>query len=295
MTNDSQSRLRSLVLSPVRALGTTVRKSVGAVPLGPAGRDRTSHVEVITYIAVTYLILGLLSAIGAILFPEAQFVLLAFAGTGLFIATLALVIVPGDSVPASLYEQLYRSYAELGAITGTDTFVYVPQSPTEGTTGGTTRLLVSTSHDGTGSASPELESDRQLLDEGRGAPRGIQPLGESLFQDFQSHLVGPLGSTPSEIASQLVDAIEKGWGFATRVEPTRERADEYTFAVDGSVCEPVDRFDHPIVSFLGVGLAAGLNTPVRVSVSDRGEYSDYVITCAWDRGMASTGVENADG
>lgn len=232
-------------------------------------------------IGLPFLVFGLLAAIAVRQFPDARFVLLAFAGTGLFIATLVFLITPQETVPASVFEQVYQSYVDVGASI-TTTFVYVPLALNDEGTDSDVRLVLPEGGEGAGPGGPDPNADLQLLEDGVSENRQVRPLGELFFREFESRLTVPFGSTPDEIATQLQDALENGWGLARKVEPNRRRDTEYTFDLVGPVCEPVDRFDHPIVSFLGVGFATGLNTPIRVTVTEPAEDSDCVITCTWE-------------
>ena len=54
-----------------------------------------------------------------------------------------------------------------------------------------------------------------------------------------------------------------------------------TVGVVGSVYGPVDQFDHPVASFLAVGLAEGLDVPVSVQVESSTGDADAVVTCRW--------------
>lgn len=247
-------------------------------------------------IALPFILLSIIFFRGASLFPEARFVFFALAGTGLFIATLILVLTPENTVPAHQYEQVYQSYSQIGSAVSNEPYVYVPKSPdhTDAETDGCVQLLITRGRAELLQKDSRPDSDSPYIDNGYGEERYIHPLGQSLFRDFESQLVGTFGSTPEEIAPQLSDALENGWELARRVEVTREQDNTYSFNVNGAICEPVDGFDHPIASFLGVGFTSGLDTPVRVTVTEGTEDNDQVITCTWENGESMT-ADDDDG
>ncbi|MDX1744309.1 MAG: hypothetical protein R3324_00085, partial [Halobacteriales archaeon] len=56
-----------------------------------------------------------------------------------------------------------------------------------------------------------------------------------------------------------------------------------TVGVSGSAVGDLDRFDHPVVSFIGVGLAVGLDSPVQLDLVElESDRYDAVVVATWE-------------
>lgn len=218
-----------------------------------------------------------------------QAVFFALSGTGLFISVLILFITPEDAVSARLFEHVYRSYAQMGTQTIGDTqlntYTYVPQAADGGYPG--VRLSVAAHQDDTSLPLSEINAISHET--------SFSPVGELLFDDFRNQLRGDFASAPNEIAAQLSDALINDWKIAENVVWACEEDGRCTFGIYDPVCEPITQFDHPLVSFLGVGLTKGLGIPVRVKPHDGDDYVDYVVSCTWEESeLSSSETERAD-
>ena len=227
---------------------------------------------------------GVLAAAGALAFPDSRAVLFALGGTGLFAAILTYYLTPEQVIPASVGERVYRALAEnegaLASELGLQSVrVYVPTGdPDLGV-----RLFVP-QH-----AAYELPPVSELADvlvvpetdAGRGV--AFRPAGDSLFAEFEDSLADDLAGDPATLAEQLRDGLVEQFELARTVRPTvAEGGGQVIFGVAGSAYGPVDRFDHPIPSFLAVGLARGLSVPVDVEVSEADDDRvDQLVTCSW--------------
>ncbi|WP_321112670.1 hypothetical protein [Halorussus salinisoli] len=230
---------------------------------------------------------GLVAVVGGLALPASRDVLFALGGTGLFAGVLTYYLTPEQFLPASVGESVYSSLAETGAsiraeLGLADATVYVPQS--ERTTRDE-RVFVPQRDD------YELPDDDALARtfvtaEGRRRGVAFEPVGESLVSEFEHALSGSLAGDPETLADQLADGVvqqfELARGLDSDVDPGERRV---TVGVAGSAFGRVDRFDHPIQSFLAVGLARGLGRPVevetvRASDGDGDDY-EYLVTCRW--------------
>lgn len=216
--------------------------------------------------AVGLILLGLVGVAGGLLFPDARDVLLALGGTGLFAGVLTYVLTPEQFVPASVGSRIFRSLvrdrtaivSELG-LSGSE--VYVP--------GSEPRLFVP--HHDTEQLPTEDALTNFFVVPEDDACRGISfhPTGSALLTELEENQPESVGTTPSRIASHAGDAVvelfELADGIGYDVEADGGRV---TFEVDGTRYGPGSSLDNPIVSFLGVALATGLEVPVRPSVTD---------------------------
>jgi hypothetical protein len=233
--------------------------------------------------ALALALLGVLAGAGGLLFPTARTVLFALAGTGLFLGVLTFYLSPEQFLPATVGREIYRALAaneravvdELGL---RETPVYVP-------TESGVRLYLRQSSAESLPDEADLSETFVVTDETRGV--AFQPTGEALFAEFDRALTGELGSEPDELVRQLRDGLVEQFELLESTEqsvpPDATAAEgELTVGLTDSAYGPVDEFDHPVPSVLGVGLARGLDTPVEVTVeSDGTDRVDAVIRCRW--------------
>lgn len=228
--------------------------------------------------------IGLLATAGGFILPESRDVLFALGGTGLFAGVLTYYLTPEQFIAASVGEKVYSALVENGTEQAaelglTNVAVYVPPSVGETRS---TRLFVPQRADYDLPDPDEL--DRTFVT-AEGSRRGVafHPTGEGLYREFERSLSATVADRPEPLSDQLADAVveqfELAGGVRTDVDASGGRA---TFEVSDSFFGDVDRFDHPVPSFVAVGLARALGRSVEVDVTrtedDRGE---YLITCIW--------------
>ena len=234
--------------------------------------------------------IGAVAVLGGIVFPETRDVLVALGATGLFGAVLTYYLAPTQFVAADVGERVYAAGAtnfigiidELGL---RDDRCYVPVET------GTPRLYVprhadySIPVDRTGPFVVEPES-RGLL---------LEPTGANLHREFERAVTGDVATDPAALSAQLTDALVEQFELVREVETDVDPADgRATIAVTDSAFGPVDRFDHPVPSFLAVGLADGLGRPVDLEVVPGDERADWRITCRWVVEIESSGSGRED-
>ncbi len=222
---------------------------------------------------------GMLAFIGGGLFPDVREVFIAIGATGIFAGILTHFLTPGQFVAASVGERVYTACSrresaiaeELGLQSES---VYVPTERDE-----SAQLFV------------PLDAAYTIPDEGSGpfilesGKRGllVETTGAALFEEFERSLSGDFGETPAVLCSQLCDGLVEIFELAGHAEPDIDTADgRITVAISDSAYGAVDRFDHPISSFLAVGLAIGLEQPVTVTVDTGDQRSDWLVTCRFD-------------
>ncbi|GAB3021809.1 hypothetical protein [Natronobiforma cellulositropha] len=223
---------------------------------------------------------GVLAAVGGVLFVDGRDVLFALAATGLFAAALTYYLSPAGVVAADVGERVYAAMAvneaaiadELGL---RDDRIYVPGGDEETTLA---RLFVPQR------AGYEIPVDPTAPIVTGPTTRGLvlETTGTGLFGEFQRALTGDLSHAPAPLAGQLSDALVEQFELVTSAETdvdgTEGRA---TVAVSESAFGDVDRFDHPVASFLAVGFAVGLGRPVELEVARGDGRADWLVTCRW--------------
>lgn len=260
--------------------------------------DRVMDLDV-HQVAFSFGAIGTLAALGGLLLPGSRTVLFALGGTGLYAGVLLPYLAAETTVPSSAVEGVYDTLVEDVATLGRDldlggAGIYTPSDPAVGT-----NPNANTDFDGA-----EDRSDRSAsLVVARGADsaivgeadidsllttaneRGVSlsPTGAPLVAEFERSLPGALADDPEELLTQLLDGLTKRFELIEHATMAVDRADSRArVEVPEGICGPVDRFDHPVVSFLGVGLATGLGTPVsvRATETDAGQAA-YRIVCTW--------------
>ncbi|WP_255193456.1 hypothetical protein [Natronobeatus ordinarius] len=244
--------------------------------------------------------LGGLAALGGLLLPDGREVLFALAATGLFGAVLTYSLAPGRVVAADVGERIHAAAATNGAAIAdalglADEHVYLPTTDTGGV-GDAARLYVPQQAGDDLLEALSTPADRDGLEDRRGLEdvtgpfvtdderRGLvlEPTGGPLYREFERELVDDLESTPVGLTTQLADALVEGFELADAATPDVDAGDgRATVALTGSVLGDVDRFDHPIASFLAVGLAAGLERPVSLEIAPGDDRADWLVTCRW--------------
>jgi hypothetical protein len=236
--------------------------------------------------ALSFLGLGVLAAVGGYLLPESQTLLFSLAAIGLFSSVLAYYLTGGNLISVSTIERVYLAHAEtlaemVGELGLQDVGVYVPVAgggEREGLSN--VRLFVPQRADF--EPPDELESVFVVTDDGRRRGVAVHPVGSPLFATFSESLRDPLAEAPDRLASQLSAALIEEFELVSKATPEYEPENErVTIRVRDSALGPVDRFDHPVASFLGTGLAYGLGRPIRTEVYHRDDETALVV-CSWD-------------
>jgi hypothetical protein len=239
------------------------------------------------------------AGLAAVLFPASQTVLFALAGTGLFAAVLTYYLTPERFVTAAVSERVYAATAAWGETLRTelglqDTSIYIPTDYAATDEFAPVRLFIPQYAEYTLPDASSLDAGFVIPEEKTGRGLTLQPTGAAIYEEFESQ-VDAVAETPSELASQLTDALVESFELVENV--TFELDGDgtgITFAITGSSYGTVDRFDHPIQSFLAVGLAQGLNQPVTVerqSTSSDDDRFDYRIHCSWELGGETVAAE----
>lgn len=232
--------------------------------------------------------LGVGSLAGGFLFAGPQDTLYALGGAALIVATVVYYLTPERLMAASVGETVYTNLAlneaslvdDLGL---QDTRVYVPSGAT-GTTAASARdavrLFIPQRSDYNPTAVDARTGPLRVGDDPSERGLVLRPSGGGLYAEFRRGLGGEPAAPPDVLVEQLAESLVEQFELARTVSPTIDTADGHaTFTVEDAAYRPLNRFDHPIPSFLAVALAATLKTPVEVTVDDD---SPPIIRCDWD-------------
>ncbi|GAB6878830.1 hypothetical protein JCM17823_11040 [Halorubrum gandharaense] len=239
-------------------------------------RDEYARARTVTYRKTALGLggLGIVGVLGALLFPDARDVLFALGGTGLFAAVLTYVLTPERFVAASVGARVFRTLArdrdavvdELG-LAGDP--VYVP--------GEDVRLFVPRSTKGPIPDPKALGEFFVVPDDPQRGGVAFHPTGADLLAEFTETSSATIESKPTAVAAVLGEAVVELFELADGVEYAVDAdTDRVTFEVDGIMLGDPTAIDHPVVSFLAVGLVSMLDEPVHVTVLDE---SPTVISC----------------
>ena len=208
--------------------------------------------------------------------------LLYFGGIGLFGAVLVPLIFPERTLPPMVAEGLHGALVsaverEGGAGATRGATVYRPDPDGAG---------------GAGSTEPSdvrvyaLDGEPQDLDSAASVASTLttessfrsSAAGSVLYRAFRSEAVPNVGATPEAFAWQLCQGLTEWFELATDATPEVESTGGMTIHIEESTLPRADRFDHPIVSFLGVALACYWDRPVVIDVQPgEGEPKSYRI------------------
>lgn len=230
---------------------------------------------------------GLLATAGAVAFPAVRTVLLALGGTGLFAAVLSYYLTPERFLSASVSEAAYGALATNGASVAADlglqdTHVYVPTG-TAADDRSSVKLFVPQRTNYEIPDDEALDSALVVTPESDSRGLSLEPTSGALVREFRTALTGELSDQPGVLAQQLADALVEQFELVDAADPEADsEANRVSVAVDGSAFGPVDRFDHPVASFVAAGLAIGVGYPVTVDVIEGEERADHLVTCRWD-------------
>lgn len=229
--------------------------------------------------AIWLAVVGAIAVSAGLLFPDARRILFTLGAIGLFSGILTYFITPGQFVAADVGERVYAASAanwaalidELGL---EREYLYLPS------TGRSPAQLFVPQR--TAYTIPE---DRRRLVATRGDEQGLvlEPTGTGLFEEFERTLAEPLPTESAALATQFADGLVEQFELVKSAEPDVDPdGGRITVAIRGSAYGDVDRFDHPVASFLAVGFAEGLDRPIELTVEASEGRTDWVVTCRWE-------------
>lgn len=228
-------------------------------------------------------VIGGVAVVGAALLPAVREVLLVLGAIGLFGAVLTYYLTPGRFVAAETGERIYATLDDTIAALATqldltEERVYVPVDGMP-----PVRLFIPVHEryevpDQAALADPLVVDD---TDSRRGL--AIVPGGAYLFEEFERTLTGQFGADARTATTQLGDGLVEGFELAEAVETTVNAGDgRVTVGIEGSVYGGAERFENPLASFVAVGLAHALETPVRTTVQSDETPGSLTVTCHWE-------------
>lgn len=178
-------------------------------------------------------------------------------GTAVVAGALNHLLVPGRDLPPAVTESVYTAFASAAenVVAERDLSehrVYVPASGRS-----SARLVVPAA------GGDPLARDWAAEDAISPADAVFTPTGEPLYRAYRRTRTASDGTDTERVLSRLADALEGGFELVEGVSATASD-DAATVTVEASVLPEFDRIDHPVASFLAVGLAREFGRPVVV-------------------------------
>lgn len=242
--------------------------------------------------------IGSVGVVGAAVFPAVRVVLLVLSATGWFGGLLTWYLTPERFVAADVGERVYAALAANEAAVVAELGLVEPgwYLPLEGVPDREVALFI-----GQHIAEDEpttLTSDGRLetafVVASNPAKQGLalRPTGAPLLAALREGTPGGLGDDPVTLVEQVAEGLAEQFELVDGARPDVDVADgRASIAVDGSAYGAVDRFDHPVASLLGTGLAVGLAAPVRVTVDRPADgRHDFLVTAQW----SADGADSVD-
>jgi hypothetical protein len=221
-------------------------------------------------------VIGVFGFVGGFVFPGYATVFFSFGGIGVFAAVLTYFLTPEQFLPASIgsvvYESMAANQASLVDNLGlSDARVYVPVGAD-----GSVRIYV-----------PQMEEftipDLEHLTDGvlvvpTSSERGLslRPTGGPLTDEFTRLFDGPLPNEVAPLSAAISDALVEQFELVEMATP-ESSADDVVIGLQGVAFSQLDRFDHPVCSFVATTTAVALGQPCTVSVSDGDDRFDGVV------------------
>ena len=239
-------------------------------------------------VAVSLGLIGMVFYASTWYFPELEELLLILSGTGLFASILMYYLTPGRLIPAAYSERIFDPLLsnqadvldELGL---QDIHIYVPIPPDEDDR---PNVMVFTPQFEDYELPPASSLQYRFVGSDGDSYQGVsfRPSAIQLIEDFKSALSTDLSSNPTQLAAQLLDGLENDFEIIDSAQedvyPNEGRA---VFRLSKPYYNAIETFDNPIVSFLGTGLAQGLDKGIRVDANkaSQDEFGNYTISCEW--------------
>lgn len=226
---------------------------------------------------------GVLAAGTAVLVPPAQQILFALAGIGLFGAVLTWFLTPEQFIPIDVGDAVYEPLASnLDAVTGelglSGTRIYVE-------TDRGSRLYIpekDTKH-----IPQDLGSTFIIGNSPEASGFALRPTGSRLVDEFEQTHTGPLPDSPRELTTHLVEGLVDGFNLAADIDPDISAdEDQIVFEITNPQFGSLSRFDHPVQSFLAVGLTRGLEAPITIEMVATGEDTARISLTWHDHSVA---------
>ncbi|MGA9402005.1 hypothetical protein [Haladaptatus sp.] len=106
-----------------------------------------------------------------------------------------------------------------------------------------------------------------VTDDERQRGVAVPPTGSGLFHEYES-MVGDTANEVPELADELADALVEEFELVGSATPEVDvENDTINIRVSGSRYGPVDRFDHPVASFIAVGAVNATGRPVTLETT----------------------------
>lgn len=193
----------------------------------------------------------------------------ALGAAALFAAGLNHLLVAGGDLPPVVAQSLVDArVADAAARLGGDPPDAARYLPADGATG--PRLVAPPASGAGADAQPSP---------GEGT---LEPSAATLYRAFEAQRSGDPDPRPEAIVAALCDALAGGFELVADARIAVVADNRARVAVEGTVLPDLARFDHPVASFLGVGLATELDRPVTVDVEvDEEVAADAVVVCRW--------------
>lgn len=234
-------------------------------------------------------LVGLVTYLLSWFYPETRELLLIIGGTGLFTAVMVFYLTPERFVPVSVSERIFEPLLEnnrdiVNELGFRGPPVYVPIGEHDGSDGTREVVLFISEHEKSELPGSDVLAERTIIMDSDRRGFAVRPSAISLIRNFTASVSSGLNNNPPQLTAQLTDGLTNSLEFiGSATEEIRQDENRATFRISSPCYSNLDRIDNPIPSFIGTGLAAGLGSPVEVTVreSPEDEVGDWVIDCTW--------------
>ncbi|GGL44929.1 hypothetical protein GCM10009037_30420 [Halarchaeum grantii] len=226
--------------------------------------------------------LGVLAGLLGVAFADARTVLFALAGTGVFAGVLTYYLTPEHVVPVTVGERAFSALAENEADIArelglTDHRYYVPvEHPDAGA-----RLFVPQHATARRPDDDALATVFVATDDDRERGVSLHASGDRLFEEYERARTTSADGDPERLGESLVDALANQFELVESGDVEQVGDGRLAVALSGVEFGPGETFDHPVASFLAVGVARDCGEAVALRVTDGGERADERVVLDW--------------
>ena len=228
-------------------------------------------------------LVGLLALTGAVAFQSVREVLIVLGATGVFAAILTYYLTPETFIPADIGERVSADLADnIGSIIVelglTADRIYVPISDQQRPS---VRLFIPRLETYDMPEPNELDDAFVISEQMHTSGVALTPTGSSLFTRFEEARRAPLAEEPAVLAEQLATGLTDALEIAGDVGTDLVDETTLTVRIRENRFGDATQFDHPAVSFVAVGLALGVETPVSVEYHEDEDPTTLRATYRW--------------
>ena len=227
-------------------------------------------------------IIGVIAIGGALILPDSRSILLSLGAIGLFSGVLTYYLTPERFIAADIGKQVYETLSSnelrlTEELSLTENQVFVPVDAPE-----YARLFIPQHEQYEVPPSEALANVLVIPDDPQQRGISFTPSGSNLYEEFTGSRSGTPPNVPTEILSELTDGLVELFEIvdSTALDLDTESG-RASVTITNSAYGGSTQFDNPAASFIAVGLASALETPISVTITAGNSDEEFTATYRW--------------